>query len=180
MTYRDVETQRLRIVRFSERHLTPRYLAWLNDPHRTRYSEQRHRQHTMASCRAYLAGFDGSPNYFWAIETRVPEHASLGHIGNINAYVDPHAGVADLGILIGSEGAGHGFGLEAWQGVSDFLLREGNIRKVCAGTLANNAAMIQLAEKAGMAPDGVRRAHAVWQGKPIDVLQFARFREDGP
>ena len=62
-----LETPRLRIVPFCELYLTPRYVAWLNDPDVVRYSEQRHRVHTLESCRSYWLSFSGTPHFFWAI-----------------------------------------------------------------------------------------------------------------
>src|SRR5512142_149833 len=85
-----IDTPRLVIEPFAERHLTPKYAGWLNDPEVTRYSDQRFAVHTLESCRRYAESFDGTPNYFWAIVAKDP---SLGHLGNINAYTDPLHGV---------------------------------------------------------------------------------------
>src|SRR5688500_17975894 len=94
-----IRTPRLVLTPFAERHLTATYVAWLNDREFMRYSEQRHKTHTLASCRAYWRSFADTPHYFWAMEETAN---GLGHIGNMNAYVDQHNGLADLGILIGS------------------------------------------------------------------------------
>ena len=52
-----LETERLTLTPFNtERHLTERYVAWLSDPDVVRYSEQRHRTHTLASCRHFAEG----------------------------------------------------------------------------------------------------------------------------
>ena len=134
---RVLETRRLRLEPFSESRLTDRYVGWLNDPEVVRFSEQRHRTHTLQSCRDYLASFAGTPHYFWAV---VACDVALGHIGNVNAYVDPTNRVADVGILIGERRVwGAGYGSEAWQAVCGFLLDELELRKVTAGTLATNA-----------------------------------------
>ena len=117
-----IQTERLLITPFSERHLTARYVAWLNDRELMRYSEQRHKTHTLASCRAYWLSFADTPHYFWAIEE--PANG-LGHVGNITAYVDQNNGLADLSILIGlPQTRGKGYGREAWAGVCGFLLQE--------------------------------------------------------
>src|SRR5437762_2899726 len=124
---RTLESTRLRIEPFSNANLTDRYVAWLNDPEVVRFSQQRHRTHTTETCRAYLASFDRTPHYFWAILSR---DSTLGHIGNINAYVDLHNKTADVGIIIGERAVwGRGYGGEAWQAVCRFLLDEGGIRK---------------------------------------------------
>lgn len=173
---RDIETGRLLITPFTDRHLTERYVAWLNNPHLMRYSEQRHRTHTFQSCRAYMESFDGTSNYFWAIEEK---QVGLGHIGNMNAYVDHNNQIADLGILIGEDAATRkGYALEAWLAVCDYLLRELGFRKITAGTLTANQQMIKLARRAQMIEDGVRRRQCLFSGAEVDVLHFALFRED--
>ncbi len=171
----DIETPRLRIVRFGAAHLTPRYVAWLNDPVVVQYSEQRHRRHTMESCRQYMESFEGTPHFFWAILLKEPQGE---HIGNINAYVDTANSVADVGILIGEQARwGKGYGLEAWLGVCDFLLRERGLRKVTAGTVAVNGAMRTIMKKAGMVEDGGRARQYLWNGKEVDAVYGALFRE---
>lgn len=167
---------RVRVVPFSERHLTAAYVAWLNDPEAMRYSENRHRKHTLESCRGYWESFAGPPHFFWAIETE-----TLGHIGNINAYLDLPNRTADVGILIGHrESWGHGFGLEAWMLVAQYLFEVQGIRKLTAGTAANNIGMIKIMERAGMQADGRRVRQLVIEGAEVDVVYAAIFDEDWP
>jgi RimJ/RimL family protein N-acetyltransferase len=169
---RVLNTPRLQIVPFNETFLTDRYVGWLNDPEVTRYSEQRHHRHTLDTCRSYWQSFQGAPSYFWAIVAR---DKKLGHIGNINAYVDLPNLVADMGILIGERAAwGNGFGSEAWIAVCDYLLHEAGMRKVAAGTMANNVGMLK---KAGMVEDGVRKRHFLFEGQEVDLIHTALYRE---
>ena len=90
-----IETPRLRIIPFSEKYLTPRYIGWLNDPEVVRYSEQHHRSHSLESCSQYWQSFANTPHYFWAITAIDP---NIGHIGNMNAHIDKMNSVADSGI----------------------------------------------------------------------------------
>jgi len=180
---RVLATPRLRIVPFTEDYLTPRYVAWLNDPEVVRYSDQRHRRHTLASCRAYWQSFAGTPHYFWAIVARAAGPAGCGpgtglHIGNINAYVDVVHAVADVGILLGERRVwGQGYGSEAWIAVCHYLLDEAGMRKVTAGTLAVNTAMLGIMRRAGMVEDGRRQRHCLCEGRAVDVVHAALFRE---
>ena len=171
-----LETARLRVEPFSvERHLSARYLSWLNDPEITRFSEQRGRVHTLESCRQYALSFDGSPHHFWAVVARDPV---LGHLGNMNAYLEPPHQVADVGILLGERAAhGQGYAREAWTAVCDYLLRTGGLRKVTAGTLATNAPMLRLMAAVGMEDDGRRIRHHLWDGQEVDIVHAALFRE---
>jgi RimJ/RimL family protein N-acetyltransferase len=169
------ETERLTIVPFAEEHLTARYVGWLSDPEVVKHSEQRYRKHTLDSCRSYWESFEGSDNHFWAI---VAKDTALGHIGNINAYVETRHAVADIGILLGERAVwGHGYGTEAWRAVMRFLFRTREMRKLTAGTLSTNAGMLAIMTRSGMLPDGKRERQYVYDGKEVDVVYGAAFRD---
>lgn len=175
-TVSTIHTERLRIVPFERRHLTERYVGWLNDPVVTRYSEQRHRVHTIESCAAYARSFEGRPDRFLAVET-------LGqpprHIGNLTVTVDPPNGLADLSILIGERNEwGRGYGVEAWRAVLEGLIREETMRKVTGGASAANVAMIAIMRKCGMVEDGIRCRHLLIDDVPTDVVYFAAFANE--
>lgn len=157
----------VRLTRFDASNLTEAYLAWLNDAELMRYSNQRFRAHSVASCRNYLASFDGTANMFLAI------HYDGVMVGTMTAYVSAAHGSADLGLLIGPQGQGKGLGLDAWSTLMQYLLDHG-MRKVSGGTLRCNRAMVRIMERSGMAPDGVRIAHELVDGAPQDILHFAK------
>lgn len=159
------------VVPFSRRHLTDQYIAWLNDPDVVRFSENRHRTHSLEACTAYVLGFSSGPSLLWAIET-----TDLGHVGNVTASVDPKNRNADIGILIGDARAkGRGLGKAVWSAVLDFLCGEDGLDKVTGGCLATNIAMVRIMQQSGMIPDGKRSGHYLWEGKRIDLVYFARF-----
>lgn len=167
-----IDTERLALVPFEKRHLTARYVGWLNDPATVRYSELRHTRHTPESCARYAAAMAEGGHFFWAIERK----ADSAHIGNITAYLDRANGTADLAILIGEPDArGAGLGREAWVAACDGLAREPWLRKLCAGTLAANKPMLRAMEAAGMAVEAVRKGHFVVEGHPMDAIYAARF-----
>jgi RimJ/RimL family protein N-acetyltransferase len=169
----DITTARLRIVAFDERHLTGRYVGWLNDAEVVRYSEQRHRRHDLASCRDYFEAMRRSDGYFSAIEDT---QTGQGHVGNVTVAVDAPNRLADIAILIGERGRwGNGLGLEAWTAVMRALLEREGFRKVTGGAVASNRAMIRIMEKSGMTPDGRRRAHHLVGGIGEDVVYYAAF-----
>lgn len=167
------------LVPFSDRHLTVDYIGWLNDPMVTQFSENRHRRHTLESCRAYRDAMRRGGHPFWAIEAldlgEEGETASQ-HIGNLSATIDPPNLVADLAIMIGAPWArGQGFGREAWALAGDYLLGRGGMRKVSAGTMASNVAMLGVMQATGMVEDGRRARHFLWQGQEVDLVMAARF-----
>ncbi len=167
-TSRIIEAERLKLVPFDPaRHLNARYVGWLNDPDVVRYSEQRHKVHTLESCAAFVGSFNDSPSHLWAI---VQKSDGI-HIGNIHADIDLHNRIADVAILIGArEIWGQGYGLEAWNSVLDWLQSQGRIRKIVAGCMRSNAAMYSIMIKSGMTDDGQRQKHYLLDGKPEDIV----------
>jgi ribosomal-protein-alanine N-acetyltransferase len=165
--------EHLELRPFNDEFLTDRYVGWLNDKKTVRYSEQRHRTHTTASCRAYAKSFEHSPSYFWAI---VAHDTFLGHIGNMTATIDPINRVADLSILIGEPKArGRRYGLEAWQRACRFLLANDGMRKVTAGTMATNLPMMRVMRASGMVEEGRRKRQLLVESDEVDVVLFALF-----
>lgn len=171
----ELRTARLLITPFSERHLTDHYVAWLKDPELVQYSEQRHKTHNLETCRTYWRSFEGTPHYFWALEEI---NRGYRHIGNINAYVDSHNSLADVGILIGDrEAHNKGYGREALMAVFEFLFQGLGMRKVTQGCMALNTPMLKLMRGLGMVPDGVRQRHYLCKGQEVDIVHMALFRE---
>lgn len=167
-----LETPRLILKAFSDDLLTERYVGWLGDPDVVRYSEQRHRDHTLETCRLFVQSFTGGPNHLWAI---IETEKGIGHIGNINTAVDAPNKVADIAILIGEKQAwGTGLGGEAWIAVVDYLLGNGGMRKVTAGCMAANKGMLAVMEKSGMTEEARRQGSFLLDGKPVDLVMVAK------
>jgi [ribosomal protein S5]-alanine N-acetyltransferase len=170
-----LESKRVRLRPFRAEDITENYIGWLNDPEAVRYSNQRFVRHTRESCERYFAGFAGSANLFVSLRVTHLDRAER-RVGTMSVYRSLPHGTADIGILLGERGVwGQGIGLEAWQLLSDWLLTTPGLRKVTAGTLASNQAMLKLAERSGMQREGVRRAQELIDGVPTDIVQFARF-----
>jgi len=164
-----------RLVPFSPRHITDRYVGWLNDPAIVRFSELRHRRHTRRSCRRYLDSMRDGGHGFWAIVADLPP---VRHIGNVAAYVDRPNRLAEVSILIGERAAwGRGLGSTAWSLVVDWLLGAGGMRKVVAGTMTTNKAMLRVMERSGMAIEARLARQFLLDGEEVDVVSAARFRE---
>ena len=163
---------KVKLTRFTEDDITDEYVGWLNDPAVTRFSNQRFLRHDRESCRRYLGSFAGTPNLFVSVRRLDDDRP----IGTMTAYVSPHHGTADMGILIGDRTVwGQGYGQDAWDTLSAFLASQPGMRKITCGTLACNEAMVRLAERSGMGLEGCRRAQELVEGEPVDVLYFARF-----
>ncbi len=172
MTFPTLIGPRVELRPFGRADMTDDYIGWLNDPAVVRYSNQRFRRHDRETCLMYFASFAGTANRFLSIVDRESGCA----IGTMTVYRSLHHGTADVGIMLGAAQArGRGLGLAAWSLLSDALLAEPDIRKVTAGTLACNYAMIALAERSGMTLEGRRIAQEIVEGQPTDILLFGRF-----
>ena len=169
-------TPQLIICPFEDRHLTTRYVQWLNDKDVVKYSEQRHKHHTVDSCTSYWNQLKKSDALIWAIESRDLE---LGHIGNISVHFDYSNAVADVGILVGEKKVwGRGYGQEAFGAVCNFLLSNQIIRKVTSGTMASNYGMRGVMRRVGMKDDGFRKRQYLLDGKEEDAVYAALYRAE--
>ena len=71
---------------------------------------------------------------------------------------------------------GLGYGHDAWSTLTNWLLKQENIRKLTAGTLSCNKAMINIINRSGMELEAVRKSQEIVEGIPKDVLYFAKFQ----
>lgn len=157
----------VRLSPFTAADLTPAYVSWLNDPETVRFSNQRFRKHTLETCRAYFDSFAGTDNLLLSVK------AGGVQVGTMTAYVQSHHGTGDMGILIGREHWGQGYGRAAWNELLDTLLAR--FRKVTGGTLACNTGMVRIMERAGMTLEGRRVGQELIDGVPQDILLFGKF-----
>ncbi len=170
--FNPITTGGLYISSFRSELMTDRYVGWLNDPQVVRFSEQRHRHHSMESCGAYFAQMQYCDGFFLAIEI---EGSELGHIGNISVAIDRPNLSADLSIMIGEKRAwGRGYGSQAWTAVMQYLLQDAGMRRVTAGTMEVNHSMIKIFERSEMQIDCVRSRHYLWEGKEIALVMASR------
>jgi ribosomal-protein-alanine N-acetyltransferase len=162
------------LMPFTVADIDDAYIGWLNDRDVVRFSNQRFVLHSRESCMRYHRSFESTDNLFLSIR-----HLSNGHpIGTLTAYISRHHGTADVGIMIGEKDVwGRGFGQDAWDTITQWLLSQGYIRKLTAGTLARNRGMIKLMERSGMRLEAVRKAQECIDGVPEDVLHYAKFRD---
>lgn len=162
-----IETKRLLLI---SADLAPEKLEkeirWLTDPEAVKYSEQRHKRHTVMSQGRYVASFE-HPDALFEIHLKGPSTIDA-FIGTVSVLFDMPNKCADLGILIGDRDVwGNGYGREAWQTAMKYAHSMGAERVTC-GFREDNSRMLHLALKSGMGfshadhnrfiADGVRTA----------------------
>jgi RimJ/RimL family protein N-acetyltransferase len=137
-----------------------------------RFTNQRFKQHSEASCLAYLESFKDTSNRFFAIE----DINSGELMGTLTMFIHLQHQTADVGILIGESGLwGKGYGQEAFALAVDALFGSGKIRKVTAGTMSCNVMMIKIMQKCGMTLEATQKDQELVDGEPFDILYFAKF-----
>jgi len=166
-----IENGDLKVCLFTLDDISERYIGWLNNKDLVRFSNQRFMTHDEASCRDFFDSVNKSNSVFLAVK-----HKVHGHIGTMTVHFNQRHGTADMGILIG-ETSVRGAGSEVWILVMDLVLALPGLRKVTAGTLSCNKAMLGVIRKSGMVPDGIRVQQELVEGVAFDMLHFARFAD---
>jgi len=157
---------------FTASDINETYIGWLNDKDVVQFSNQRFLWHDRDSCSRYLASFEGTDNLF----TSVRRLSDDSPVGTMTAYVSSHHGTVDVGILIGDKSVwGMGYGQDAWNTLTNWLLKRDDIRKLTAGTLACNYGMIKLMERSGMHQEATRREQEIINAQAVDILYYAKF-----
>ena len=157
---------------FNESYISEKYLSWLNNKELMQYSENRHTNHTIDSCREYYQSFKNSNNLLFAILDK----KNMNHVGNISAYIDTNNLTADIGILVGVTGQGYGF--LAWEAFMKKLFSEYNIRKITGGTMDVNKAMKKIFIKSGMDYEYSKKDHCVYKERYVDMVGYCAFNPE--
>ena len=169
MKFDSITTERLIISLFEVSDMSEMYISWLNDQELMRFSEQRHRKHTLSSCKRYLSSFKNSSNLFLAVKD-----FSGNLYGTITVYYDINNNTADIGIMIGNKKAkGLGVGFEAWNAIIKWIKINIRPRKITAGCMVKNSKMISIIERSGMQVDCIRKQHYLYNSLPADIIYWS-------
>ena len=159
----------MRLIEFTPDHLTEEYVSWLNDNKVMRFSEQRHKTHTLKSCSQYLSEKESSEDYFLAIE--VGAGGPFYHVGNIGVSVDPNNSVAELSIMVGVKKCwGTGVGTRAWLLAIRTLFDRLDIRLITAVTMSVNDPMRKLFRRSNMKIDALLPERFFLDGNYVDLV----------
>lgn len=113
---------------------------------------------------------------FFAIYLKEKEEfIGTQRIGHINWRV----GLADLGILIGNKNYwGQGLATDVIRTACLYSFEKLSLRKLTAGTSANNTAMIKCFERIGFSVEGVLRKQLLLNGDYYDHYLFGIFKDE--
>jgi len=164
--------EKILLLKFEERFITSEYIGWLNNKSLMQFSEQRHNNHTMKTCKNYYRSFSNSDNLLYAILNAKTNE----HVGNINAYIDSSNKVADMGIIIGKTGCG--YGSLAWKEMIRVLFLDKRMRKITAGAMKINKPMIKIFLKSGMEYEYTKTKHFIYNEQFIDLAGYSIFNPE--
>jgi RimJ/RimL family protein N-acetyltransferase len=94
--------------------------------------------------------------------------------------VDALARTAQLGIALGPEHRGKGYGRDAVRVLVDYAFTHRNLRRVWLECLAVNTAALRAYVAAGFTEEGRLREHAWVEGTYVDAVRMAVLRDDPP
>ena len=154
---------------FERSDITDEYIGWLNNSYITRFSNQKFLRHTVSTCEEYLESIR-LPSHFLLIMS--PDMVALG---TSTIHVNVHHKTADIGLLIGNQRWGQGFGTESVRLMIEYISNELDIRKITAGTLALNLGMRKVLLKNGMVEEAVRRDQEIIDVIPTDMIYYSLF-----
>jgi RimJ/RimL family protein N-acetyltransferase len=95
-------------------------------------------------------------------------------------HIDQHARVCDLGIRLGKEYWGQGFGQDAVRAIVEYAFRHLNMRKVGLEVMADDERAVGAYRKAGFVEEGRFRQQAWFDGAYRDTLRMAILRDEWP
>ena len=91
-------------------------------------------------------------------------------------WIDHFNGRCDLGISIGKEHWGKGYGSDAVRTLVDYAFTHLDLRRVGLRCLADDARAVGAYRKAGFVEEGLLRGYSIVEGEARDELMMARYR----
>jgi len=165
---------------FGERHLKdPCYLSWLRDYEvvKTIGRPEYLTSVSFDEIAEYVRRVTDSPtDMFFAICLR----DSGIFVGTVKAgHIDREAGIADVGVMIGSRGHwGQGLATDALGALCRYLFTDGGMRKLTCGVVATNPAMVCVFEKLGFRHEARLRRQVPYEGDYVDHILLGCFRDE--
>ena len=160
---------------FLKSDISSEYISWLNDPDIVRYSNQRFIRHTKKSCDEFFVNFNNGSNLFLSIKSLNDNQL----IGTMTVYVYTHHKLVDIGIMLGQKSLWRqGYAQDAWDTLLDWLIDNQGIRKVIAGTMSCNRAMINIFERSGMRLEATLPRQELLDGEAFDIQFYAKYGPD--
>mgnify|MGYP005870184203 CR=1 FL=1 len=169
-----VKSKRLLIRELSEKDVTTKYVAWMNDPHINRYLETRFSAQTEESVGDFVNSIQKDPDSFLF---GIFDVKTGSHIGNIKlGPINRHHGSAQISLLIGDRSChGKGYATEAISALTDWGFQDCGLERIEAGCYETNLGSLRAFLKCGYEVEGFfRKSRIDGEGQRIGSFWFAR------
>ncbi len=167
-----LESERLILEPLGLKHLSNKYVDWMNDPVVYEYLEFGG-EYSLELLKDYLTQVEAKNILFWAIHLK----SDNTHVGNIK--IDPvnsKHGFGEYGIMMGERSEwGQGYAFEASSIVLQYCFYDLSLRKICLGVIKENKAAITLYKKLGFTIEGDYKNHLIYKNQYSDCLRMAVF-----
>lgn len=151
-----LQTQRLKLRRFTTEDAGEMFTTWASDPEVTRYmrwSPHEDADVTLATLTDWVEYYEDPEYYHWAITLQ--DGTLIGSVGVVN--INENDSVGELGYCIGHAYWGKGYTAEAARRVIEYLLREVGLNRIEACHSVKNPASGRVMAKIGMTHEGTAR-----------------------
>ena len=171
------------LVPFADRHLhDSRYLEWLNDIEVTRYlGRDEYLKETMfADVEPYVHSiWENDRAHFFAVH-KIDDDAFIGTAKvNFGDDLSKRTRSADIGIMIGDRSCwGKGIATESLSVVCRYAFDELNARKLTAGAMRDNVAMVKAFKRVGFSEEGCLRKRNLVADKYCDHILLGCFADE--
>jgi len=156
--------------------INQKYIQSLNDKKLMKYSENRFKKFSKKVCLDYFLFMKKKKNFFYLATKQDKEKNYRIPIGSLTGHVDYNNGICDLGILIWDNK--RGYGQIAWQIAIKKIFKKNFIRKITAGCMATNIAMIKLFKKSKMKFELRKRKNFIYKKKYVDMIGYSIFKNE--
>jgi RimJ/RimL family protein N-acetyltransferase len=176
-----IEGARSWLVPFEARHRDdPDYLSWLRDPEVVRTLNLPDYLAAPVPAATVTAYCDALMRSDRDLMLALHDRDDGAFVGTLKAgHIDWHAGTGDVGIMIGRRGRwGRGLATDAIYALAHYLFDRIGLRKLTAGSMANNPAMIRTFERLGFVREGVFRRQDRLGDEYIDHIHFGCFAHE--
>lgn len=175
MISEQILTARLCLEPLSEKHLSEKYVNWLNDRNTNKYLETRG-GYDLKTLESFIWEHKHKKTLFWAIIFKETGE----HIGNIKIDpIDSISKTGEYGILMGDKRFwGKGLAKEASFAVIDFCFNKLNLEKITLGVIEDNVNAVNLYQKMGFIITSRKIKYGVYNNKSCDLLRMAYKRNN--
>ncbi len=168
-----LEGKNIFLVPFSERHLTPEYVCWFNDPEATRYTRHGAETYTLEKAAEYFKSVrDSKTTLVFAVHSASDKR----HAGNVSlSEISWPNRSAEIAIMVGDPASrGKGLGEASVKLVLDFAFSKLHLHRIKMGMTLTNQAMNKIAEKLGFQREGIFKDALFKNGTYHDIVQWAK------